>query len=143
MKLSPFTLTAFLFGSASADFNFHAAANQLLGTKNADNGDVRVVVHGMRHEATADNITIIGKAVQSASNKAYCSAGYTMDSFKAESVAAVPELVGLSRPDCRLCPKDDDDVMAVKDTKRNGQMVLGFVQVGWIMRNIGLLAQCV
>ncbi|GAX17040.1 hypothetical protein FisN_5Hu424 [Fistulifera solaris] len=131
MKLSPLALTAFLLGSASADFNFRAAANQLLGTKNADNADVRVVVHGMKHEATADDIAIIGKAVKSAYNKTYGSAGYTMDSFKAESAAAVPELVGLSQPDCRLCP-NDDDAMAVKDTKRNGQMVLGFVQVGWM-----------
>ena len=132
MKFTSLALTALLFGSASADFNLRAAANQLLGTTTkTDSADVRVVVHGMKHEATSDDMHIIGKAIKTAYNKVYDTAGYTMDSFKAESAAAVPEFVGLNQPDCRLCP-NDDDVMAVKETKLNGQMILGYVQVGWM-----------
>jgi hypothetical protein len=128
MKFSSLALTSFLFGSATADFNLRAAANQLLGVKKTDSADVRVVVHGMKHEATSNDMILIGKAIQSAYNKVYETTGYTMDSFKAESAAAVPDFVGLNQPDCRLCP-NDDDAMALNDT--NGQMILGYVQVGW------------
>ena len=31
----------------------------------------------------------------------------------------------------RLCP-NDDDAMAIQDTKLNGQMILGYVLVGWM-----------
>ncbi|GAX09991.1 hypothetical protein FisN_11Lh016 [Fistulifera solaris] len=130
MKFTSLALTSFLFGSATADFNLRAAANQLLGVKKTNNADVRVVVHGMKHEATSDDMVLIGKAIKTAYNKVYDTAGYTMDIFKAESAAAVPDFVGLNQPDCRLCP-NDDDTMVLKGTKLNGQMILGYVQVGW------------
>jgi hypothetical protein len=127
--------TAFAFaafaGVASAKFSIRAASSKLhSGTKaSTDPTDARIAVHGMKHEASPEDLDVIAQTIVTAYNHAYEGAGYTIESFKAQSTASLPETTSWM-PDCRFCPPDDDAV-TLKESESQGQLVLARLTVGW------------
>jgi len=131
IKLSALTFTA-LASVTSAEFHLRSATNKFLGNGNSGNTDLtdaRAVVHGIKHAASAEELSIIGQAIVSAYNHAYEGAGYNMESFKAQSMSPVPETMNWA-PDCRFCPPDDDAAV-LKSRDMGGLLVLATARVGW------------
>lgn len=130
MKISAFAFAA-LISAANADFSLRATASKLLGYDNqaSSTAEARVVLHGMKHPATTKDLAIVQDTVIAAYNHAYQAAGYSLVSFHTELATTLPENIGLTQPDCTLCPPDDD-FMEETGLVTNGQLVLASVQLG-------------
>lgn len=123
MKLSLFFVLA---SAASAEFNLRSKGTSLTKTASDDQADARIVVHGLKKEASSEDLSIIRKSVISAYNNAYKEAGYSIQGYVAQLTAADIETVGFNY-DCRFCPPDDD-ATALKEI---AQIVMAQVAVGY------------
>jgi hypothetical protein len=129
---------------AYVDFNLGATANKFLQTPSTDIADARFVIRGLIGDASAEDIEIIGKSVVFAYNSAYemtpgrPQLSQTWSTGCRTEASALPTTRLLSRrtptssvnlsslvdihvswkPECRLCPPDDDSSV----TKKNGDV---------------------
>ena len=144
MKFSSTIAFAAITGVVSADFNLRAAVGKIVtASDEPTNADVRVSIHGMKGDASAADMEIIYNSIKKAYNQAYETTGYSMDSFKAELSAPVPDKVSWD-PTCRLCPPAEElgwdptcrlcppEVKAMfASSKAQGRMFLGQAKVSW------------
>jgi hypothetical protein len=126
MKITAFAVAA-LTGvssvSASA-FSLRSVARNLMGSSSESPSapaDVRVILHGLLHETSLDDMKIISKSIVAAYNHAYKPAGHSLDAFDPHT------FVEFNRgeqdpPICELCP--DDDVAGIDS---QSQLVLARV----------------
>jgi hypothetical protein len=110
--------------ASASEFNLRAAANTLLGTKSSDPAEARVMVHGLLHDTSAEDLNIISKSVVSAYNSAYSTTGYSFAALKTMASVSIPDKVCIW-PGCRWCPNDD----ALADANTQSQAQLVFVEV--------------
>jgi hypothetical protein len=66
MKFTAFALTTLVVLTSASEFNLRAAAKTLLGTKSSDPAEARVVVHGLLHDTSAEDLNIISNSVVAA-----------------------------------------------------------------------------
>jgi len=123
MKTAIFAL-AFLTAAVSGNnFNLRAAATKSVDALKTPS-EARVIIDGLLHDASKQDIQVIRESVVAAYNEAYANTGSSLSSFKVMNHAAIPETVTWP-PDCHLCP--DDDSMALTGTAKQGELILASV----------------
>jgi hypothetical protein len=130
MKFTAFALSTLVSLASASDFNLRAAANRLLaGNKSSDPAEARVMVHGLLHETSAEDLSIISKSVVAAYNSAYSATGYSFTAMEIKASISGPDNIDWWGPNfwpgCRWCPNDD----ALADSNADAQAQLIFVEV--------------
>ena len=131
MKFTAFAVSTLVtLASASDHFNLRAAANRLLGNKSSDPAEARVMVHGLLHETSVEDLSIINESVIVAYNSAYSATGYSFTALETKASVSGPDNVDRWSPNfwpgCRFwCPNDD----ALADSNTDAQAQLIFVEV--------------
>jgi hypothetical protein len=129
MKFTAFTVSTLVTLASASEFNLRAAANMLLGNKAPDPTEARVMVHGLLHETSAEDLSIISKSVIAAYNAAYSSTGYSFTALETTASVSGPDKVDWWGPNfwpgCRWCSNDD----ALTDSNTDAQAQLVFVEV--------------
>jgi hypothetical protein len=111
MKITAFAVAA-LTGVSSvsaSDFSLRSAARKLMGSSPESPSvpaDVRVILHGLLHETSREDMQIITKSIVAAYNHAYKPAGHSLDAFDPHTFVEFTR--GQQDPPiCELCPDDD------------------------------------
>ena len=127
MKINAIVVAMLASTASAADFSLRAAANKLLGTTEsaARSTDTRLIIQGLLHAASEEDLEIIGKTVVAAYNKEYGPYGHSIQAFKSSTSVTVSQIPGIHDPSCRLCPNDDAVVT-------EGQTEIVFGQVSQI-----------
>jgi DNA-binding protein YbaB len=123
MKIAAFALTTLAALASASEYNLRAAPNTLIGTKSSDPAEARVMVHGLLHDTSTEDLNIINKSVVAAYNSAYSATGYSFTSMKTTTSVSIPDKVGFW-PGCRWCSEKDDALTAT-----NTQAQLVFVEI--------------
>jgi hypothetical protein len=129
MKFTAFAVSTLVTLASASDFNLRAAANRLLGNKSSDPTEARVMVHGLLHETSAEDLSIISKSVVTAYNSAYSATGYSFTVLETKASVSGPDNLDWWSgrnfwPGCRWCPNDD----ALADSNTDAQAQLIFVE---------------
>jgi len=111
---------------SAADFSLRADASKFLAAEPAASAptETRVIVQGLLHAASEDDLKIIGKSAVAAYNQAYGPYGHSIKAFKSTTSVSVSETPGTGGPTCTLCGNDDANI-----TESKGQAEIIFGQV--------------
>jgi hypothetical protein len=122
MKITALALIT-VAGVASADFNLRSVARSLMGTssESSDPADVRVILHGLLHETSRDDMKIVSKSIVAAYNDAYKSTGHSLDAFDPHMFVDFNQWEP-SPFVCELCLDED-----IAESKSQSQLVLARV----------------
>jgi len=127
MKFNAVVLAMLATSVSAADFSLRAAANKLLGTTEstaAHSTESRMIVQGLLHAASEEDLEIIGKSAIAAYNKVYGPYGHSIQAFKTSTSVTVSQIPGISDPSCGALCNPNDDAVA---TKGQTEIVFGRV----------------